>query len=130
MPHGDTLFFSVHWEFLRQRNVETQGFRFATSTRANVVSQIRQWIFFCIYFEINPLPASAYDISLFLELLARTSGYGHVKNALGGIGYLHHTTGHCFPSESIWLVDTLKGVKRSLKGTPKQVIPIDLRVKV
>ena len=119
------FFFSVHWEFLRQQNVETQGFRFATSTRANVVSQIRQWIFFCIYFEINPLPASAYNISLFLELLARTSGYGHVKNVLGGIRFLHHTTGHCFPSESIWLEDTLQGLKRRLKGTPKQVLPID-----
>ena len=122
---GGLFSFSVHWELLRQRNVETQGFRFAASTRSNVVSQIRQWIYFCTYFGVTPLPASSLNISLFLELLAKTSGYGHVKNVLGGIRYLHHTTGHTFPSESVWLEDTLQGLKRRLKGTPKQVLPID-----
>ena len=65
------------------------------------------------------------DLSLFLELLSKTSGYGHVKNVLGGIRYLHHCSGHVFPTESIWLDDTLQGLKRKLKGTPKQVLPID-----
>ena len=71
------------------------------------------------------MPASAIDLSLFLELLARTSGYGHIKNVLGGIRYIHYTTGHKFPTESVWLEDTLQGLKRKLKGTPKQVLPID-----
>jgi hypothetical protein len=71
------------------------------------------------------MPASAVDLSLFLELLSKTSGYGHIKNVVGGVRYLHHTTGHKFPTESIWLEDTLQGLKRKLKGTPKQVLPID-----
>ena len=105
--------------------METQGFRFAASTRGNVVSQIRQWVYFCVYFGLRIMPASAVDLSLFLELLSKTSGYGHIKNVVGGIRYLHHTTGHEFPTESVWLEDTLQGLKRKLKGTPKQVLPID-----
>ena len=62
---------------------------------------------------------------MFLELLSKTCGYGHIKNVVGGIRYLHHTTGFQFPSESVWLDDTLQGLKRRLKGTPKQVLPID-----
>ena len=117
--------FSVQWDLLRQQNVLTQGFRFAKSTRSNVVSQIRQWVYFCVYFGLRVTPASAMDLSLFCELMARTSGYGHIKNVISGIRYLHHTTGHDFPSDSIWLDDTLQGLKRKLKGTPKQVLPID-----
>jgi hypothetical protein len=105
--------------------VVTQGYRFATSTRTNVVSQIRQWIYFCVYFGLQIMPATAVDLSLFSELLSKTSGYGHIKNVIGGIRYLHHTTGHIFPTESVWLEDTLQGLKRKLKGTPKQVLPID-----
>ena len=116
---------SVQWDMLKQQNTQTQGFRFATSTRANMVSQIRQWVYFCVYFRLRMLPASAVDLSLFLELLSKTCGYGHIKNVLGGVRYLHHTTGFKFPTESVWLDDTLQGLKRRLKGTPKQVLPID-----
>ena len=119
------FFILVQWEHLRQQNVETQGFRFATSSRANVLSQIRQWVYFCTYFGCTTLPASSQNLSMFLELLSKTCGYGHIKNVVGGIRYLHHTTGFQFPSESVWLDDTLQGLKRRLKGTPKQVLPID-----
>lgn len=119
------LSFSVQWELLRQQNVVTQGFRFAASTKVNVLSQIRQWVYFCVFFRLRVMPASAIDLSLFCELLSKTSGYGHIKNVIGGIRYLHHTTGHDFPTDSIWLDTTLQGLKRKLKGSPKQVLPID-----
>ena len=89
------------------------------------MSQIRQWVYFCVYFGLRVLPASAVDLSLFAELMARSSGYGHIKNVISGIRYLHHVTGHNFPTESVWLDDTLQGLKRKLKGTPKQVLPIN-----
>jgi hypothetical protein len=62
---------------------------------------------------------------MFMELMSNTSGYGHLKNVLGGVRYLHHTLGYQFPSDSVRLEDTLQGLKRKLKGTPKQVLPID-----
>ena len=126
LHHGNCLnVLSVQWNGLLQQNIETQGFRFAASSRSNVVSQIRQWIYFCTYFHRRALPASPFDLALFLELLSKTCGYGHIKNVVSGIRYLHHTTGCEFPSDSIWLDDTLQGLKRRLKGTPKQVLPIN-----
>ena len=88
------------------------------------MSQIRQWIFFCKYFGVVELPASEFNLCIFLELMSQSSGFGHIKNVLGGIKYLHHTMGYSFPSESVWLEDTLQGLKRKLKGTPNQVLPI------
>ena len=64
------------------------------------------------------------DLCIFLELMSNTSGYGHLKNVLGGIKYLHHALGYTFPSDSVWIEDTLQGLKRKLKGTPNQVLPI------
>ena len=117
--------FSAQWEQLLAQNIDTQGYRFAKSTRANVRSQIRQWIFFCTYFGVAALPAAVTDLCIFLELMSRTSGYGHLKNVLGGIKYLHHTMSYKFPTDSVRLEDTLQGLKRKLKGTPKQVLPVD-----
>ena len=88
------------------------------------MSQIRQWIFFCKYFGLVELPASEFNLCIFCELMSQSSGFGHIKNVLGGIKYLHHTMGYSFPSESVWLEDTLQGLKRKLKGTPNQVLPI------
>ena len=107
------------------QNMDTQGYRFAKSTRSNVKSHIRQWVYFCTYFRIILLPATETDLCMFLELMSNSSGYGHLKNVLGSIRYLHHTLGFPFPSESVMLEDTLQGLKRKLKGTPKQVLPID-----
>jgi hypothetical protein len=116
---------SAQWEQLKTQNLVTQGYRFAKSTRTNVRSQIRQWVYFCTYFGVPVLPATEVDLCLFLELMSNSSGFGHIKNVLGGIRYLHHSLSCDFPTESVRLEDTLQGLKRKLKGTPKQVLPID-----
>ena len=103
----------------------TQGYRFARSTKSNVLSQIRQWLYFSIYFDVPIMPAWPESLCLFMELMSRTSGYGHCKNVLGGVKYLHASTGHEFPSNSFALDETLQGLKRRLKGTPRVALPID-----
>ena len=60
-----------------------------------------------------------------MELMAKTSGYGHCKNVLGGVKYLHSATGHDFPSDDFGLDETLQGLKRRLKGTPRMALPIE-----
>ena len=118
------LFVSVHWEQLQVQNIGTQGYRFARSTQSNVLSQIRQWIYFALFFGLTILPATPVSLCLFLELMSRTSGYGHCKNVLGGIKYIHASTGHIFPSDSFVLDETLQGLKRR-PGTPRAALPID-----
>ena len=117
--------FIVQWEQLQRQNVQTQGFRFAKSTRTNVLSQIRQWLYFCVYFKVNILPASPRNLCMFMELMSNTSGYRHCKNVLSGIKFLHGATGRDFPEDDFLLETTMQGLKRRLAGTPKQVLPID-----
>ena len=90
-----------------------------------MVSQIRQWVYFASYFDLVILPAAPGDLCMFAECLSYSIGYGHIKNVMGGVRYLHHIMGHEFPADSVQLEDTLQGLKRKLKGTPKQVLPID-----
>ena len=122
---GNPVLFSALWEQLQQQNVETQGYRFARGTKNNIVSQIRQWLYFAIFFNLTILPASPQSLCLFMELMSKTSGYGHCKNTLGGIKYLHASTGFEFPSDSFALDETMQGLKRRLKGTPQVALPID-----
>lgn len=89
------------------------------------MSQIRQWLYFAVYFQVTILPASPENLCLFMELMSKTCGYGHCKNVLGGIKYLHAATGHEFPTDDFGLDETLQGLKRRLKGTPRMALPID-----
>ena len=57
--------------------------------------------------------------------MSNTSGYAHCKNVLSGVKFLHGATGHDFPDSDFHLETTMKGLKRRLAGTPKQVLPID-----
>ena len=60
-----------------------------------------------------------------MELMSNTSSYGHCKNVLSSIKFLHSATGLSFPTDDFGLDVTLQGIKRRLKGTPQFVLPID-----
>ena len=60
-----------------------------------------------------------------MELMSNTSTYGHCKNVLSSIKYMHTATGYNFPVNNFGLEATLQGIKRRLKGTPQFVLPID-----
>ena len=120
-----SFLFSASWEQLRSQNILSQGLRFANSTKNNVLSHIRQWLYFTIYFGLDMLPASPESLCLFMELMSNTSSYGHCKNVLSSVKYIHTATGHKFPADNFGLEATLQGLKRRLKGTPQFVLPID-----
>ena len=120
--------FSVLLQQLSLNNVSTQSFRFATNSMKNVISNIRTYTFFSTYFDLPMLPASPRNLCLFLELMALTSGYGHIKNVLSSVKYLHEAYGHSFPVRDFDLDTTLQGLKRRLARTPFFVMPISPRI--
>ena len=63
-------------ETLRLGNKKTQSFRYAKNSADNVNSAIRQYLYFTNYFGLLHLPSSIYTMLLFMEFMARTSGYG------------------------------------------------------
>ena len=117
--------FSALWDQLRTQNIVSQGLRFATSTKNNVLSHIRQWLYFTNFFGLDMLPAQANSLCIFMELMSNTSTYGHCKNVLSSVKYIHHARGVDFPSDDFGLDATLQGIKRRLKGTPQFVLPIN-----
>ena len=117
--------FSALWEQLRSQNIVSQGLRFAKSTKNNVLSHIRQWLYFTTFFRLDTMPALPDSLCLFMELMSNTSTYGHCKNVLSSVKYIHIASGYDFPSDNFGLDATLQGIKRRLKGTPQFVLPID-----
>ena len=109
---------------LRSQNVLTQGYRFAQTTRKGLISHIRTWFFFSLYFGLFILPATEDSLCMFLELMSLTCGYAHCKALLSTVKYLHAAIGYSFP-HTFSLDCTLQGLKRRLSRTPFQVLPID-----
>ena len=108
----------------------TQSFRYAKNSAKNMISNIRSYIFFIKYFNLPVLPAEPLNLCRFLELMALTSGYGHLKNVLSSVKYLHEAYGHTFPANDFNLDTTLQGLKRRLAKTPFFVMPVTPRILV
>ena len=89
-----------------------------------MISAIRQWLFFSIYFSLPVLPASVNAIVCFLEFMARTSGHGHLKHLLSSLKFLHNALDLQFPEDSFQIDMTMQGLKRRLAKVPFQVLPI------
>ena len=62
-------------EVLRQMNRITQSFRYAKGSAANIVSGIRQFLYFSLYFFLPILPTSVDTLVCFLEFMSITSSY-------------------------------------------------------
>ena len=109
---------------LRQDNRFTQSFYYAKASARNVLSHMRQWVCFSLFFGLIILPARSEDLVLFAELMALSSGYDHIKAVIGSIGFLHKNFGLSFPGESFQLKVTLQSLKRRLAKAPNQALPI------
>ena len=109
---------------LRDDNRATQSFYYAKASARNVLSHIRQWVCFTIFFGLVVLPARPEDIILFAQLMALSSGYDHIKAVIGSVGFLHRNLGFPFPQDSFQLRITLQSLKRKLAKAPNQALPI------
>ena len=114
----------VFWDQLRSQNVRTQGYRFAQSTRKGLISHLRTWFYFTLYFNLSIMPATEDSLCMFMELMSLTVGYAHCKALLSTVKYLHAAMGYTF-HHNFSLDCTLQGLKRRLARTPFQVLPID-----
>ena len=116
--------FTLELEKLRGANRVTQSFKYTKESASNMVSAIRQWLFFTIYFSLKILPASTDSLVCFCEFMARTASFQHVKHCLHAVQFLHQSLNIPFPGESFQLDMTLQGLKRKLARVSFQVLPI------
>ena len=111
------------WE-LRQENRVSQSYRFAEGSARNMVSGIRTWFSFCHYFDIKPLPATPESIVPFMELMAITVSYDHIKHLLHAVKFVHEARGLVYPEHNFDIVTTLHGLKRKLARVPHRALPL------
>ena len=109
---------------LRLQNIATQSYRFARSSAKNIVSGIRTWLYFCLFYDLPSLPADTKDLISFLQLNSFSSGYAHLKHLLHCVDYFHQINNVPVPTRNFAMDSTLQGLKRELAGTPNQVLPI------
>jgi hypothetical protein len=113
---------------LRLRNRVTQGFRYTKGSAANIVSAIRQYVLFTVFFMLPVLPASVDTLVCYLEFMSLTSSFGHLKHLLSSVKFLHEAYDLSFPKNSFALDCTMQGLKRRLACVPFQVLPITPRI--
>ena len=111
---------------MKEDNWRTQSHYYAKATSKNVLSHIRQWMFFTVFFNLCPLPASTENLVLFTELMAVTVGYDHIKAIIGSVGFLHQILDLPFERNSFQLRLTLQSLKRRLARAPQQALPISI----
>lgn len=115
-------------EKLRLENRKTQSYKYAKNSASNVLSAIRQYLYFTNHFRLQQLPASVDTIVCFLEFMAKTSGYGHIKHLYSSVKYLHTALDYSFPENSFQVDTTMQGLKRRLANVPFQVLPLTPQV--
>ena len=113
-------------EQLQADSRSTQAYYHAKNSSRNILSHIRQWLFFTIFFGLCILPASTDNLILFAEIMAVTCGYDHIKNVIGSVGFLHKILDLPFDRESFRLRLTLQSLKRRLARAPLQALPITI----
>ena len=101
-------------EKLRQVSKKTQAFKYTRESAANMVSAIRQWLFFTMYFSLRIIPATTDSLVCFCEFMARSVSYQHIKHCVHAIQFLHQALDTPFPCDNFQLDMTLQGLKRKL----------------
>ena len=105
-------------------NRTTQSFKYTRESASNMVSAIRQWLFFTIFFSLKILPATTDSLVCFCEFMARSVSFQHVKHCVHSVQFLHQALDIPFPCDSFQLDMTLQGLKRRLSKVAFQVLPI------
>ena len=109
---------------MREQNRFTQGMKYTKDSAANVLSAIRQYLYFTLYFMLVPFPTTVDTLTCFMEFMARTSGHPHLKHLLSSVKFAHEAMDILFPINSFQIDVTMQGLKRKLARVPYQVLPI------
>ena len=109
---------------LRLQNKITQGYKYTKESAANVLSGVRQYLYFTLYYKLTPFPTSVDTMVCFMEFMAKTSGHPHLKHLLSSVKFVHEAMDLKFPVNSFQLDITMQGLKRRLAKVPFQVLPM------
>ena len=98
---------------------------FAKGSYSNLRTQVRTYFSFCVYFQLNPLPADSNTIYAYAQFLARTLKPPSVRNYLSGVKMLHilHGLSYSFSEDPLLQLE-LRGISRMNPHVPVRATPI------
>ena len=102
----------------------SQSHRFVKGTAQNMVSGIRTWFTFCVYYNLPHLPATSDSLVPFLQLMSITVKYDHLKHLMSAVKFYHQARNVQFPEHDFDVNNTLHGLKRELSHTVFQALPL------
>ena len=103
-------------EELRLQNHTTQGFKYTKESAANVLSAIRQYLYFTLHFNLRPFPTTVDTLVCYMEFMARTAGHPHLKHLLSSVKYVHQALELQYPVNSFQVDTTMLGLKSSFSS--------------
>ena len=106
---------------------------FAESTKSSYRTHLRAYLRFCLYFNLDPVPATQMTLILYTAYLGRSLKPASVSNYLNIVRILHLEAGLQNPMENNFALTNLKrGMARQLGTPPKQMLPftVEMLVKI
>ena len=99
---------------------------FAVGTQSNLRAQWKAFFMFCLYFGLQPVPASTQVLCLFGQFLARSfKSISSIRAYISGVRTLHLFLDVPFVPEPTFVLSlTLKGIAKALRHFPLQKLPI------
>lgn len=108
--------------------MESRGFighTFAKSTQASYRTHLKSYLRFCLYFQLQPVPAAQSTIVSYISFLARTLQPSSIQNYINIIRILHEDNRLPNPlSQNFEVSNLLKGIARCKGKPPKQMLPM------
>ena len=87
-------------------------------------SDYKDFSFFCIKNNFNPLPADPKIVSLYLTNLSQTSKFSTLKRRIASISVIHKLKGHYIDTKHPIIMENLLGIKRKKGSVQKAKKPI------
>jgi len=111
---------------LQRQVVDTRYLSLASSSRANLVTQLRAYLLFCHYFLLVSVPVVEDNLMLFIQFLGNNlKSPDSVKNYVYGIQTVSTLKGWSFPDlSSKFFKLQFKGLSKLMKHTPKRALPV------
>ena len=106
----------------------SQSSMYAEGTKRNHRSNLKQFMLFCTKFQKPFCPTTSETLMAFARLESANLSYDSLKNIFSSIKFIHLATDQKYPEDNWQVESTLKAIKRELKGTPNQTLPISPQI--
>ena len=120
----------VEWNSLKQQVLNYKKSAYAESTKGSYCTMRDSFLRFCVYFHLNPVPASSDTICNYVVFLSRSLSVSSIPCYMNVVRLMHIEQGFENPLKGYDYSIVVKGINRQLGRPPKQKLPITVDILV